>query len=287
MFIADTLSRAQLPTTEQGFSQEIETIHMMDYVVNVSTDGMEKIRQATKVDTDMIALTRAITHGWPDKKESLPIPVQDYFNFRDELVVQNGIVFKGERIVIPYNIRHDILKRIHSSHTGIQGCMRRARESVYWPGLNADITSLISACSLCEEYQPAQQKEPMISHQVPDGPWQKVGVDLFECESLDWMVTVDYFSGFFELDRLAVNKKADEVITKMKHHFGRHGIPLEVMSDNGPPFNSAKFEDFSLKYEFQHVTSSPRYSQSNGKAESAVKIASNLIKKALKSGTDI
>ncbi|XP_062588755.1 uncharacterized protein K02A2.6-like [Saccostrea cucullata] len=53
------------------------------------------------------------------------------------------------------------------------------------------------------------------------------------------------------------------------------------ISDNGPPFNSRKFQDFAEKYEFEHRTSSPRYPQSNGKAENAVKIAKALMRKCV------
>jgi hypothetical protein len=62
-----------------------------------------------------------------------------YFDVRDELTVQNGLIFKGERVVIPTSLRLDMIKRIHYSHIGVEGCLRRARESLYWPGfLNSE-----------------------------------------------------------------------------------------------------------------------------------------------------
>ena len=260
---------------------------MIDYVHGVSDGGVTKIKEATQADAEMLALIKVIQTGWPESQDELPIPVKDYYTFRDELSVQNGLIYKGERLVVPTAIRPEMIRRIHSSHLGIQSCLRRAREAVYWPLMNGDVTAHVSACTLCKDFQTAQQKEPLISHETPNGPWQKVGVDLFEVDGIDYMVTVDYYSGFFELDRLMVNKKADEVITKIKAHFARHGIPSQVMTDNGPPFNSLKFDNFALLYEFEHLTSSPRYPQSNGKAESAVKIAGSLIKRAHKAGADV
>ena len=82
------------------------------------------------------------------------------------------------------------------------------------------------------------------------------------------------------------DKTAKEVILKLKAHFARHGIPDRVVSDNGPPFNSQDFVQFAKTFGFEHVTSSPGYPQSNGKAESAVKAAKTLMKKALDSKTD-
>ena len=99
------------------------------------------------------------------------------------------------------------------------------------------------------------------------------------------MVTVDYYSSFFEVDSLTT-KTAVEVIRKLKAHLARHGIPDQVISDNGQPFASDSFHEFASTYGFEHVTSSPLYAQSNGKAENAVKTAESLLEKATKSKRD-
>ncbi len=76
------------------------------------------------------------------------------------------------------------------------------------------------------------------------------------------------------------------VIRKLKAHFARQGIPDVVFSDNGPQYSSRMFKKFSQNWEFTHITSSPGYPQSNGKAESAVKTAKRLMRKAKMSGQD-
>ena len=53
--------------------------------------------------------------------------------------VQDGIIFRGERAVIPAELRNVLKEKIHSSHLGIEGCLRRAREAIYWPNMNADM----------------------------------------------------------------------------------------------------------------------------------------------------
>ena len=138
--------------------------------------------------------------------------------------------------------------------------------------MGKDIEDFISNCAVCKSYQPNQQKEPMISHEIPTRPWEKVGCDLFDFEDNHYLVCVDYYSDYFELDRIC-DKKGKEVISKLKSQFARHGIPVQVFSDNGPPFSSKEFQEFASAYEFEHLTSSPRYPQSNGKIENAVKIA--------------
>ena len=70
------------------------------------------------------------------------------------------------------------------------------------------------------------------------------------------------------------------VTTVLKAWFSRHGIPVTVISDNGPPFNSEDFKTFSKEWDFQHVTSSPYHAQSNGRVENAVKTCKSLLTKA-------
>ena len=69
-------------------------------------------------------------------------------------------------------------------------------------------------------------------------------------------------------------------------HFARHGIPDLVISDNGPQFTADEFAEFSRKWDFEHLTSSPGNSKANGKAESGVKTVKRILKKSIRAGTD-
>jgi hypothetical protein len=111
-----------------------------------------------------------------------------------------------------------------------------------------------------------------------------VDVDIFTHRSLDYLVVVDYLSGFIEVDPLP-SKRCRDVIDALRRQWARHGIPEVVVSDNNP-FNSAEFKAFSSRWEFCHVTSSPNYSQSNGRAENAVKTVKRLMDKAYEAGSD-
>ena len=95
------------------------------------------------------------------------------------------------------------------------------------------------------------------------------------------MVT-DYFSNYIEVENL--NKTTSGDVTKaLKSMFARYGVPDIVISDNGPQFASEEFTKFSKQWNFDHITSSPRYPQSNGKAENAVKTVKRLFKKCRES----
>lgn len=289
MYVADALSRAHpKKLSKEACTEEVfkifEDINMVEYLP-ISQARMLKIKQTSDVTHEL--LKKTILEGWPRTKESTPMEVHPYFHVRDELSVQDGIVYRGTRCVIPKGLRAEVMRKLHQSHIGAEGCLRRARECVYWPGMNSEIKDLVSKCDTCRTYEPSQQKETLISHETPNRPWSVVGVDLFQSpvSNDQYLITVDYFSNFFEIDRLETTSSA-AVINKLKQHFARHGIPDKVISDNGPQFSSQQFSNFKHMWEFDHRTSSPAYPQSNGKAENAVKSAKQLMRKAKHSGQD-
>ena len=97
-------------------------------------------------------------------------------------------------------------------------------------------------------------------------------MDLFQLDSKQYLVSVDHYSDFIEIDLLR-NTSATAVINAMKKNFARLG-------DNGPQFISHEYSRFASEYGFKSIKSSPYHSRSNGKAESAFKVAKNILKKA-------
>ena len=110
-------------------------------------------------------------------------------------------------------------------------------------------------------------------------PWSKISVDRFALDGKQYLVMVDHYSDYFELEPLR-NAAASTVIRAMKRNFARHEIPDTCISDNGPQFDYHEFSRFARDYGFAMVKSSPYHSRGNGKAESAVKIAKNILKKS-------
>ena len=113
--------------------------------------------------------------------------------------------------------------------------------------------------------------------EAPNRPREKGGTDIFTIKGQNYLVTVDFFSQFFEIDFLP-ETTSGAVVTKMKYHFARHGIPDVVVSDNGSQYASQHFRSIPNKWGFSHETSSPGNSKANGAAEAAVKVAKNMMK---------
>ena len=300
MYIADMLSWAylqeQAPTSVSNYQifqlhqearlyKEIEDIDAAMHV-RLSERGLARLREATVEDNTLRELTKVTRQGWPELKHDVPLSIRAFWPYRDELVVNGNIVFKGTKVVVPKALQSLMLQRIHSSHQGPEACVRRARDVIFWPGMSNEIRHLASQCPTCNEYTAKQQKEPLMSPDPPTAPWSMVAQDLFSFTGKAYLITVDYYSDFWELDAVS-DTSSETIIECTKRHFARYGIPEKVITDNGPQFIAQAYEDFAKQWGFHHVTSSPYHSQSNGKAESAVNIAKSLLKKVTKDNKDV
>ena len=113
-------------------------------------------------------------------------------------------------------------RRVHVGHQGIERCLQRAKASVWWPGITAQLTQKIENCHTCREKARAR-KEPLITTSLPDYPWQKVGTDLFELDGVHYLLTVEFLS--LSRGEQAGNYNFKCVIQCLKAVFSRHGIP--------------------------------------------------------------
>lgn len=306
MYIADLLSRAIQEETktkgqgngkaeddvnifciekEDGIFKEIQEINMTDHI-NVTKKRLEEIQRETKNDTNLQTLKDVILAGWPNSIAEIPTHIRDYWPFKEELGVQNGVILKAQRVVIPKNMRPEMLTKIHASHLGIQACLRKAKDTLYWPRMAEEIMIKIGNCSVCNETAPRQQREPMITHPTPERPWQRIAMDIFTVNQRNYLVTVDYFSDFWELDVLK-DTTAATIVSKCKKNFSLHGIPDILDSDQGTQIDCQEFRKFASDWEFEHCTSSPYFAQSNGKAESAVKQAKKIVKRTTLDKSDL
>ena len=160
-------------------------------------------------------------------------------------------VYKDERVVVPKAITRSILQRIHNTHIGIRGWIRRAQDSLYWPNISRDIELYVSQCAACNTYRNYQQRELMISHEIRSCPWL-TECDLFDFENHDYLILSDYYSDYFEVEQIH-GKTANVIIRKMKAQFAHHCILDHVVSNNGPPLGSNYFAEFSKAYEWNRT----------------------------------
>uniref|UniRef100_A0A0A9WHB1 RNA-directed DNA polymerase n=1 Tax=Lygus hesperus TaxID=30085 RepID=A0A0A9WHB1_LYGHE len=287
MYVADALSRAALPEIDNSFDEDV-TVHvnLIRNSLAVHPKTLEEIQVATSKDETLVGVITNCNGGWPNNKNQVSDLVKPFWNFRDELSATHGVLWKNSSIVIPRSMVPEILKKVHTSHMSAEKAKSLIRGVLFWPQMSTDIENFVQNCTACIKYKPNQANEPLIPHEIPNLPWQKLSADFFEFDSKSYLVLMDYFSKYIELVQMnSIN--AASTITTLKSIFGRHGIPLQLFTDNGPPWDSKLFQEFCKNWDIEHKTSSPNYARSNGQAESGVKIAKNILKKCREGKDDL
>ena len=146
---ADTLSRAPVsnPTNDDQWKNQETQVHV-DAVYNslpATEKRIQEIKDQQRKDEICRQLIVYCKHGWPDKEE-IPVPLKPYYPFPYELTVVNDLSMRGSRIVIPMEMRLEMLDKLHEGHLGITKCRMRAKQSVWWPGLSVQLEHMVKMC---------------------------------------------------------------------------------------------------------------------------------------------
>ena len=139
---------------------------------------LKEIMNKQQNDTTCQTLTKYCQDHWPDRRH-IACCAKPYLLVAAELLVCNGLLLRGDRIVIPLSMQSEILGKLHCGHKAITKCRERACQPVWWPGINKDIETMIAKCLACCK-QRQQQAKPLKSTPFPAYPWQRVATDLFE-----------------------------------------------------------------------------------------------------------
>ena len=127
--------------------EEIDMVELLPITAERLVDLWEKTQQ----DESLQKLKHVIKVGWPDKKEEVPAEIRNHFHFKEELTIHDGILFKGNRVILPVALRPLMVKKVNSSHIGIEGCLRKARDVLFWPGMSAEIKDFIGKCDTIQQ----------------------------------------------------------------------------------------------------------------------------------------
>ena len=202
-------------------------------------------------------------NGWPDRITKVPRIARQFWGARDELLIEEGLLMKGNCICIPLELYDRSLHELHEMHLGIEKMQHRARATLYWPGIDMDIVEYEKRCKTCTQHKATQHIEPMLPRDVPEAPWQDLAADFFNFKGKEYLVIADTFSKYPFAFRMTT-KTADTVIQKFTQLFSQYGNPKSLTTDNGPPFSSEDFAQFMSTQRVEHITSSPHYPKCNG-----------------------
>lgn len=281
--IADALSRAPLqdktPTLSESDENDITlAVHALQEATILTENKMAALTVYNQTDKDFLKIQQYICSGWPNSRRQVKPSLQKYWDVKNDIHLAENILMVENRILIPESWQSTLLKMLHATHCGIEKTKARARQAVYWPGMNKDIAKVVETCDKCLRFRKKNAKEPLMLRETPTLPWQYICSDIMEHEGNIYVVVNDYYSRFLEVEK--IRSKTTQAITGvLKKLFARHGIPEKLFADN-MPYNSREMHFFAETYDFRIVTSSPNYPQSNGLAEKSVGIAKQWLKKS-------
>ena len=227
MQLANMLSRCPARA-----SPEIKLDSRVDYIA-FTKPWIEKLKDSTQRDPILGTVYQLTQQGWPHQRRHIPRLVRRYWDFRDESSIDDGL-----KLVIPRELQEEYLHCLHEGHLSADKVQDNARQHMYWTGIDADIEDYTKRCQECIK-RSLIAKDPLQPHDIPEGPWRKLGMDDFNFNGNSYVLIRDYFS------KLHFLYKAKTSFWSLRNHLiellSIEGYPDEIVSDNGPPFSSKEF----------------------------------------------
>jgi len=271
--IADYLSRHPLP--RKGSSRAAEVDEHVQLLTKSTFIGApsefdavtsENVRESTRQCDEMKALIEAIHSGDFTNEMVKPYRATE---IREALYVSNGIVHRGDRIVVPAELRRRIIKSSHVGHQGLSKTKQLVREFCWFPGIDRMVEEMVRKCIPCLAVNQENSPPPIKPHELPRGPWQFLEMDLQgPYPTGEYLfVMIDRYSKWAEIAALKHAPNAKEMKKAMMHIFDDKGIPFTCQADNGPPFQSEELKRFARREGFtlKHIT--PEWPRANGEVE--------------------
>ena len=212
----------------------------------------------------------------------MPTDLHEFWPHKEMLSIKSGLIACGNRIIVPKEMRPEMLQYIHEEHQGKERCLLRARNTIFWPKMTYNVQQLIEKCIICQEYGKSQ---PIIgtTQELPPFPWHTLATDIFYWKRMDFLIVVDVFSKYIIVRKLP-NSTSAAVCIELSMIITELDLPHIIRSDSGPCYNSKEFQQFLQCYSITHQTSSPNHPISNGFVERMVGVAKKLMNKAGKEG---
>ncbi|KAK3921197.1 hypothetical protein KUF71_010412 [Frankliniella fusca] len=184
MHMADHLSRNFLPETEVEDPEMVEVVHSITRKLPVSKSYLEKLLAASEKDLVIKQVIQYVMEGWPAQISKVPQEVKPFWQHQADLHVLDGVLLKGNCIVIPNDLQKETLTQLHEGHAASEKTIKRAKMSVYWPNYVRDITNFVDNCEVCGKFKSRKPPVELMQHDIPDLPWAKLGMDLSAAQIL-------------------------------------------------------------------------------------------------------
>jgi transposase InsO family protein len=220
------------------------------------------------------------------KNVKIPKNLTQYGLIASEICqTQDGVLLRGNRIIVPKNLRLRTVRLAHQGHQGIVKTKALIRSKVWFPGIDNMVEAEVKCCVVCQATAGKIEYAPLKPSKMPEGPWQQVSGDFFGpmADGTYYFVNHDDYSRWVAVDKIKATS-FDNVKTILDEIFAVLGVPLKYKTDNGPPFQSYQFAEYSKEQGFTHQRITPRWPRANGEVESFMKNLGQVLRTAAVTG---
>ena len=194
-------------------------------------------------------------------------------------MLDNGIIFKGQMILIPKSLQTKILQELHHTHPGITRMKQLARRYCYWRGIDRDIEKTVRSCKCCLEVQNKPPKVPLHQWQEPDDNWERIHVDYAgPFQAHYFLIVIDAKSKWAEFRFIREAPSTQNTINLLSDIFATHGFPSIMVSDNATIFTSQQFKTYCEQNGIFQKLIAPGHPSTNGLSERTVQTLKRKLK---------
>ena len=263
---------------EKMLVEHNDEIHVNTIICDDMPDAITTavVEKATARDQQCQQLIGCIKQGRLAQHEDLA----QFKQIFHELAYTQGVVMRGDRLFIPKtepepgqgSLRTRAVELAHEGHLGVEKSKRLLRACIWFPGMDALVEEKVASCVACQASVYRPNRDPLCPSKLPERPWQKVSADFWGplANGEHLLVIIDDYSRFPEVE-ITSSTSGQAAIPLIDKIFATHGIPEEVKTDGGPPFNGHEFAAYARWAGFTHVKTTPEDPEANGLVENFMK----------------
>ena len=273
---ADYISRHPEKCTLPSSRQERVAEEFVDYIAHTSRPNalsLEDVVEATTKDPTLQAVTDAVrTNNWFEPSKRLDINQHTYKALEKvketlTLCISYGVILRHRQIVVPETLHQTVIDLAHEGHQGIEKTKSLLREKVWFPGINSEVEKKVKSCLACQATTIETKREPLNLSPLPKEPWQQISADFKELSDGGYLLVLYDDYSRYPIVQFIPSVSAPVVIPRLHKIFAEFGVPAQVRTDNGPPFNGKEFKSFAKSSGFEHRKITPKWPQANGEVE--------------------
>ena len=267
-----------------GVEAEEEDAEILIARLDMVEDAVTMPIMAKYTDTEYKELVEDIRQGTLSKERAKLKGVQECW---EELSIHEGVIMRGERLLIPTKLRRSVLAAAHEGCPGKDAMLRQLRQDVWWPGMDGDVKNFTSSCTGCAAAIPRNIIPPMTIRQTPERVWSEVQADFKGpiAGRYYFHVLIDQLSRWPEVE-VVTSTSFEKLKPALERSWSLLGVPDQVVHDNGPPYNSAEWRKYAREKGFKLKPCTPEHPKSNSIVERFMGVLVKTVHVAVAMGKD-